>query len=717
LLIGMTAYLFAALCAAADESAPFTVKGPVRAGPDILYAPPAISPQLSNTGIWKAPPILVSGVSAYRDGEFLYQDYLYDDRGASHRALYPSDLKAKTGDNAADYVEIRIKLGRDSTAIRISYNTLLDAEVVASTIALGDAVTAAHIPFGGGGTEPATIFVTVHGKTGVITEAASGSAIGTARVTVDMLRRQVDVRVPFSAFDPRGKTVRIAAATGLWDAATGAYRTPDDPPAPPPPEPGATAPARRPLPPLPATRAVFFNVAFRYHEPLNVDSMLPFYNDVAQAEALTKGDLSPFYAEVDFAKLSKGVTDDSQIPTRGFTNRIIASHFESAQGRGSALRLDKTCQAPCIPQFAGRLQPYEIYVPEKTPPASGYGLTLDLHSADATYARWIGQSRQVELGERGTGSIVITPFGRGTRGGYYGQSGADVFEVWNDVARRYKVDPDYVSLAGVSMGAMGSFKFAGQFPDLFAAAAVSVGCPSDPVLLNHRLVPFMLHTGDKDNLTNCHPGNPVLEKWLALNQPYLWWNFLNHPHPFSSIPRNWQPFADYLGMKKRAADPPHVVYAMNQDMVEPRYGLNSDHAYWLSGITIRDPRHLMPSDPTNPVATAIPPAFGIVDVFSHGMGKGDPTPNPVVDNSGVFKFGVDSYPWPNYNSQQVTWGTAAPLPVANVLDITAQNIATLTIDPKRVKIDCDATVNVRSDGPIQVKLLGCRKINVVKVSD
>src|SRR2546425_12416824 len=60
-----------------------------RPGPDILYAPGATAPQLTNAGVWKAAPILVSGASAYRSGEYLYQDYLYDDHGA-HEAPDPA---------------------------------------------------------------------------------------------------------------------------------------------------------------------------------------------------------------------------------------------------------------------------------------------------------------------------------------------------------------------------------------------------------------------------------------------------------------------------------------------------------------------------------------------------------------------------------------------------------------------------------------------------
>src|SRR3954454_18220508 len=68
--------------AARAGSLPSVASGP-RPGPDILYEPPATAPKLTNAGISKAPPILVSGTTAYRDGELLYQDFLYDDHGAN----------------------------------------------------------------------------------------------------------------------------------------------------------------------------------------------------------------------------------------------------------------------------------------------------------------------------------------------------------------------------------------------------------------------------------------------------------------------------------------------------------------------------------------------------------------------------------------------------------------------------------------------------------
>src|ERR1700756_1249378 len=55
-----------------------------RPGPEALYQAPAKSPQLENAphGPWHAKPILISGASAYRKGEFVYQGNIYDDHGA-----------------------------------------------------------------------------------------------------------------------------------------------------------------------------------------------------------------------------------------------------------------------------------------------------------------------------------------------------------------------------------------------------------------------------------------------------------------------------------------------------------------------------------------------------------------------------------------------------------------------------------------------------------
>ncbi|WP_334191094.1 glucodextranase DOMON-like domain-containing protein, partial [Noviherbaspirillum sp.] len=174
-----------------DHSGRSLYSGPApRPGPDILYASPPRAPQLENTGIWRARPILVSGASAYRRGEFLYQDFLYDDRGANANVQDPADARRTAENfsrangtytyptdpayagNAADIVELRIKPQSNFTAFRVTMNSLIDAERVGFTIALGDSATARPFPFGANVSAPAQYFLTVHGNQAVLTNAA-----------------------------------------------------------------------------------------------------------------------------------------------------------------------------------------------------------------------------------------------------------------------------------------------------------------------------------------------------------------------------------------------------------------------------------------------------------------------------------------------------------------------------------------------------------------
>ena len=134
-----------------------------RPGPEVLYQPPARAPQLENApqGIWRASPILVSGASAYRKGEFLYQGYLYDDHGAKEVTDPTNPMISPGGDasggdtfsepdgtytyptgpgydeNAANLIELRVKPLAKATALRIGLNTLEDPNLVATAIAIG----------------------------------------------------------------------------------------------------------------------------------------------------------------------------------------------------------------------------------------------------------------------------------------------------------------------------------------------------------------------------------------------------------------------------------------------------------------------------------------------------------------------------------------------------------------------------------------------------
>ena len=152
-----------------------------RPGPNILYSAPATAPQLENAGDWHAKPILISGASAYRQGEFLYQDYLYDDHGAQGASRDPGDPRTSNdsfslpngtytyptnpayANNAADLVELRVKPVPSATNFRITLNSLTDPSLVATTIAIGSSPQPRAFPYGANATAPAQFFLTVHG--------------------------------------------------------------------------------------------------------------------------------------------------------------------------------------------------------------------------------------------------------------------------------------------------------------------------------------------------------------------------------------------------------------------------------------------------------------------------------------------------------------------------------------------------------------------------
>jgi predicted esterase len=722
MLLGALLALVIAAPASAAAGSLYSGPGP-RPGPDLLYQKPATAPQLTNSGVWRAQPILVSGATAYRSGEFLYQDFLYDDHGANGGVRDPGDQRTQgdsfsgpngtytypTNDvyagNAADLVELRVRPLANATAFRITLNTLKDPSLVATTIAIGDSDAARQFPHGANASAPAQWFMTVHGQTADMLDAATGKPAPAApSVSVDTTRRQVTVLVPHSDWNPGSGTARLAAGTGLWDKAAGRYLIPTQ--AADATHPGGAGTLSKP--------PAFFNVAFRTAEPMpdptdpaGTGANPAWWRDSQQGQALKTGDVSPFYAYVDFGKLQRGATDDGGVPAGGPMDRILASHFETKQGTDYST----TCGGAdsCKGELRGQLQPYAIYVPRKPQPGAGYGLTLLLHSLGAGYNQYLGTRNQSQIGERGPGSIVITPEGRGPDGWYYDYAGADTFEVWADVASRYRLDPDWTSISGYSMGGYGTYKFATQYPDLFAKGQPVVGPPGlgiwippatvsggDSTNTNHMLpsvrnVPFLIWNAVTDELVP-YPG--VVEQAQTFDQlgyRYEFDSFAPAEHLTLAVNDEYQPAANFLGTTKVDRSPAHVTYVVNPKMDFPEMGAPANHAYWLSGLALRDSSGDAPR--------------GTIDVRSEGFGVGDPVAGPTQHGAGALTGGT--IPAIAFTSQSREWGPVPPALTRNRLDITAQNIASVTIDPGRARVSCGAALNVQTDGPVNVTLAGC----------
>ena len=684
---------------AAQAGVPPAING-VRPGPDVLYAPPPRAPQLENTGPWKAAPILVSGAFAYRGGEFLYQDFLFDDRGAAPgapspgeetfapsagRTSYPSD-KALAG-NAADLVELRVKPLPGATALRVTLNTLKDPARTAFTVALGTSAQPAAWPHGAGVRSPAALFLTVHGDRAELLDAATGKAVAPASTaTVDLARRQVDVRIPHAAWNPGSQTVRIAAGVGLWDPQAGSYLAVGD-------------------------GARLFNLAFRFTEPIpDIDALGvantiaegavgvaldgSWWRERAQADALRAGDVSAFAAQVDFGKLRRGADDESGVPATGHLDRIFASRFTLGDGVDPSVSCDAstaqlTGAAPtaCKGNYLTQLQPYGVYVPKRARPRDGYGLVLALHGATANYNEFLGSRMAEQMGERVVPSIVAAPEGRGPGGGYASYAEADVFEVWADVARHYELDPGVTDLTGYSMGGIGTFRLVSRYPDLFARAAPIVGpLPTTP-FANLRHVPFMAWYGQNDELGGPELSEPVFAGALQAGIRYDHWVFAPAGHITLGNNDEFRPMAEFFGAHRAERDPARVTFTVDpRDAAEPTSA--PDRAYWVSGLTPRaaDGR-------------------STVDIRSAGFGEGDPAVEPPAASAGTMNGGSHG-PLP-YHRRAIGWGDTPATARANRVTITATNVRSVAIDAARARVGCDAILDITSDGPLKVELRGC----------
>ena len=141
---------------------------------------------------------------------------------------YPTD--GAYAMNAADLVEFRVKPLADSTAFRITLNTIKDARLYGMTIAIGGTPgVELPMPDGANTTAPADMFLTVHGTSAKLVHAVSGADLGTVAVKVDGDRRRSEVRVPHAACD-RPQTFACAAC--LWTRERplpDPQRTPRDP--------------------------------------------------------------------------------------------------------------------------------------------------------------------------------------------------------------------------------------------------------------------------------------------------------------------------------------------------------------------------------------------------------------------------------------------------------------------------------------------------------
>ena len=227
------------------------------------------------------------------------------------------------------------------------------------------------------------------------------------------------------------------------------------------------------------------------------------------------------------------------------------------------------------------------------------------------------------------------------------------------------------------------------------------------VLASLRNVPVLMWNNHGDELANEALFTGTAAKLDSLGYRYELNAFQPCANPACSplFPNHLQlavndqyaPAADFSGTATVDRSPPHVTYVLDAARNHGDLGLVGDHAYWLSGLTLRSPSHTsVTGDPE-----------GQIDAASRGFSVGDPTPSTTQLGSGTLTGG--NLGTLAFSRQARGWSAAPSQPRSDAIDVTATNIATAAIDVTRAHVDCRVSVNITTDGPIAVTLPGCNR--------
>ena len=180
-------------------------------------------------------------------------------------------------------------------------------------------------------------------------------------------------------------------------------------------------------------------------------------------------------------------------------------------------------------ESAGEIMPYRMYVPTTYSASRTHPLIVALHGLGGTEDSFFTgyDNQMVKLAEQ-HGYIVAAPLGYRVDGSYgWGlgnppadpatrrvqeNSEKDVMQVLQLVRQQYRIDENRIYLMGHSMGAIGTWKIAPKFPDVFASLGMFAGSGSPATLERIRQVPQFVVHGDADATVNVQGSRAMVDK-------------------------------------------------------------------------------------------------------------------------------------------------------------------------------------------------------------
>src|SRR5688500_19744777 len=149
------------------------------------------------------------------------------------------------------------------------------------------------------------------------------------------------------------------------------------------------------------------------------------------------------------------------------------------------------------------------------------------------------------------------------------------------------------------MGGIGTFSLASHYPDLFARIQPTVGDEGTlEVLASLRNVPVLMWNNHGDELVNNTGFQETADALDELGYRYELDAFQPCANPACSplFPNHLQlavndwylPAAEFLAEHRVDRNPAHVTYVPYPLRDYPKLRVVADHAYWLSGIKMRE---------------------------------------------------------------------------------------------------------------------------------
>ena len=489
---------------------------------------PAAPPPASG---WDAPPVGISGTGRHVAGEWVWQDFVYDDGGQLN--------------NEADIVEVRVRPRAGDLVVRVTLNSLLEQSAFAIGVAIEHPAAALQAWPHGAGVQSRWRTLTTATTEATTTTTSDGTAAGAAPV-VDRTANTVEVTVPGVG----GSAAEVVVAAGRWAAASGAW---DGKPA-----------------------DLAFNLqGVEAPFAANEEGRGRNFRNAKQQAAINAGDVSAFVQSVDIAALRAGKTDPATVRT-GRSNRVYPTRQDLGEGYSDT-----------FPRHRGLYQPYAIYVPTSYSSDSPVPLALVMHSLNNIHNEYDTELVYEHIAEA-RGAIAITPLALGVNGWYWDEALVDTLDAWADVRRHYAIDDARTTVSGYSMGGYGSWRLSTLLPDRIAAGAVWAGVPAyqiwafpaPPVgsplsrtgpgntndqLENLRYIPFMVSHGVNDELVPVAGVTYQTDRLHRLGHSYRYHLHPGYGHGSFRTLNDYTREQTWLAARARVDDPGQVTFKVRPD--------------------------------------------------------------------------------------------------------------------------------------------------------